>query len=243
MCGFWAGLRSNEIRHAKPSWFRLDRGILRVPAKEGDFQSKDAESREIPLSAEFVAFLRGYLKDKPNTEFILKSGKSRKSRDGTYDFKKPLGDYMAGIGHPEFYPHAMRHSWITELVNSGNHTLQEVSAWSGDNLETIEKNYWKKRVVAGSIDATLRGERTQAKQSQQIEDMVGKLGELLAASNGEKQARVVRKLNELMKANGIKLDEVLTKTGKRPNAVSTDVAAAVWKKAKGKIDADARHAP
>ncbi len=232
MCGFWAGLRSNEIRHAKPSWFRLDSGILRIPAKEADFESKDGESREIPLSAEFVAFLRGYLEGKPRMDFILKSRKSRKSRDGTYDFKKPVGDYMSGIGHPEFYPHAMRHSWITELVNSGNHTLQEVAAWSGDNLETIESNYWKKRVVAGSIDATLRGERTQAKQSQQIEEIVGKLGELLATSKGHKQVKALQRISELVREHDSNLGDRLLKGGSSRRSSDEEAARAVWTRAK-----------
>ena len=231
-CGFWAGLRSNEIRHAKPSWFRLDSGILRVPAKDELFESKDGESREIPLSAEFVSFLRGYLKGKPSTEFILKSRKSQKSRDGTYDFKRPVGDYMSGIGHPEFYPHAMRHSWITELVNSGNHTLQEVAAWSGDNLETIESNYWKKRVVAGSIDATLRGERNQEKQAQQIEDMVGKLGELLEASKGPKRVKALQKISEFVKRHDSSLGELLPTVGSSRRSSNDINTRTVWARAK-----------
>jgi len=96
----------------------------------------------------------------------------------------------------------MRHSWITELVNSGNHTLQDVAAWSGDDIQTIEKNYWKKRVIAGSIDATLRGERTQAKQAQQLDELVSQVGELLKTSKGSKHSRTLEKLNELMKLHG-----------------------------------------
>ena len=37
----------------------------------------------------------------------------------------------------------MRHSWITHLCNCGNHTLQDVVAWSGDTIQTIEKTIGK----------------------------------------------------------------------------------------------------
>ncbi len=201
-CGFWAGLRSNEIKHAKPRWFHLGRGILKVPAKEGRFESKDSEGREIPLSEDFISFLREYFRGRPADEFVLQNRTKRKSSDGTYSFKRPVKLYMESLDHPEFYPHAMRHSWITELVNSGNHTLQDVAAWSGDDIQTIEKNYWKKRVIAGSIDATLRGERTQAKQAQQLDELVSQVGELLKSSKGSKHSRTLEKLNELIKLHG-----------------------------------------
>ncbi len=208
---------------------------MRIPSKEGGFESKDSEGREIPLSAEFVDFLRKYLSVATPNSFILRSRKNRKSKNETYDFRKPVSDYMAGVGHHEFYPHSMRHSWITELVNSGNHTLQEVSAWSGDNLETIERNYWKKRVVAGSIDATLRGERTQVKQAQQLDEVVAKLGELLTASHGPKQARAIQKLSELMRRHDIDLEGLLApKDRERPEAPE-ELRKAAWTRFKEKV--------
>lgn len=69
------------------------------------------------------------------------------------------------MGRPEVYPHSFRHSWITALCNSGNHTITEVAAWSGDRLETIEENYWKKTAAKGALDATLSGLRKSTEEA------------------------------------------------------------------------------
>lgn len=162
-CGFHAGLRRGEIMYSRPGWFQLDRRILRVPRvdaiTETIFEVKDSEDRDIPLSAEFLEFLREFLNGVSRTEYCLRNPTQRRSKTGAYDFKKPFADYVSKSGNPELFPHAMRHSWITELCNSGNHSIQEVSAWSGDSIDTIEKNYWHKRATPGALDLTMRGVR------------------------------------------------------------------------------------
>lgn len=119
-------------------------------------------------------------------------------------------------------------------MNSSNHALQEVSAWSGDNLGTIERNYWKKRVVAGLIDATLRGERTQVKQSQQIDDLVTQIGELLKSSKGSKNVRSLENFNEFMKLHGtgFKLSRETVPNANVPSTEHQTKAREVWTRAK-----------
>lgn len=178
-CGFHAGLRRGEIMHARPTWFALNRGILRVPRVDelGDnkFQIKDNETRDIPLSADFEKFVRGFLKDVAADEYCLRNPTKRRSKTGTYDFIQPFRAYVAQAGHTGFFPHAMRHSWITELCNSGNHTMQEVSSWSGDSVETIEKNYWHKKTEKGALDHTMRGIRRMDEQDALIQEMARNL--------------------------------------------------------------------
>jgi integrase len=163
-CGFHAGLRRGEIMHARATWFRLDRGILRVPRFDKVaghlFQVKDSETREIPLSAEFASFAECFLKQTKQQKYCLSNPTERRSKSGTYDFRRPFQKFMETAGHPEIFPHAMRHSWITELCNSGNHSIQEVSAWSGDSIQTIEKNYWHKKATKGALDDTMQGKRS-----------------------------------------------------------------------------------
>lgn len=181
-CGFHAGLRSGEIRHACPEWFQLRRKVLRVPQIDGDvtvFQAKDSESREIPLSPQFLSFLQTFLPTVKRGEYCLRNPTKRRSKGGTYDFRTPFKTFVGKNGWQGLYPHAMRHSWITELCNSGNHTIQEIAAWSGDNLETIEKNYWHKRTVAGALDHTMQGKRKEDEANALVERIATQVGVLV----------------------------------------------------------------
>src|SRR5690242_21021880 len=49
----------------RPDWFQIRRSIVRVPrvdeVGENKFEVKDSESREIPLSPQFLDFLREFL--------------------------------------------------------------------------------------------------------------------------------------------------------------------------------------
>ena len=177
-CGFHAGLRKGEIMHATPDWFDLQRGILRVPRIDeigtNRFRIKDDEPRQIPLSAPFIVFLNNFL-PKVSGGYCLKNPRKRKSKTGTYDFKYPFKKFMEKHGMPKVTPHAMRHSWISELCNSGNHLPHEVAAWSGDTLETIEKHYWHKKAIPGALDETMAGVKTTSEERtsrQQIAQML-----------------------------------------------------------------------
>lgn len=163
-CGFHAGMRAGEIKHSRVAWFDLKRGIIAIPAMENQtlptgkrhqWKTKDGDAREIPMSAAFRVFLGEFLR--PKSGHCLKS--IRGAGDGLFDFRAPFEKFMEAQGRDDVFPHAMRHSWITELTNSGNHSMQEISAWSGDCLETIESNYWKKKTEAGALDGTLAGKR------------------------------------------------------------------------------------
>ncbi len=124
-CGFHAGMRAGEIKHSRVAWFDLKRGIISIPATESQtlptgkrhqWKTRDGDASEIPLSAAFLAFLGEFLRTK--TGHVLKS--TRGSKDGLFDFRAPFENFMGSQGRPEVFPHAMRHSWISELTNSGN---------------------------------------------------------------------------------------------------------------------------
>ena len=97
-CGFHAGLRRGEIMHARPAWFDLGRRVLTVPRMdevgENKFQIKDDESRDIPLSQQFSAFLQDFL---PNIKegYCLQNPTKRRSKAGTYDFRLPFSEFAA----------------------------------------------------------------------------------------------------------------------------------------------------
>lgn len=184
-CGFHAGMRAGEIKHSRAAWFDLSRGLIAIPAEEIQtlpnrkkypWKTKSGEGREIPLSPAFKAFLDSFLEDKKGHCLPSKLD----SKDGLWDFRLPFKSFMTRMERSEVFPHAMRHSWISELCNSGNHTIQEVSSWSGDRLETIESNYWKKKAEAGALDLTMSGVRKGKEESEfrkEIREKLARMGE------------------------------------------------------------------
>jgi hypothetical protein len=70
--------------------------------------------------------------------------------------------------------HAMRHSWISSLCNSGHASITQVSAWSGDSIETIQNSYWKKRVAPEALADTLAGKKV-GQDSQDMKEMLAQI--------------------------------------------------------------------
>lgn len=163
-CGFHCGMRRGEIQHAQKSWFRLDaqppvvvipgREIQNLKSGKHEWRTKDGETRHVPLSEAFCSFLGSFLSN--CTKSCLES---RISKDGLLDFRLPFERYAKLMGREDMTMHAMRHSWISSLCNSGHATITQVAAWSGDRIETIENAYWKKRVTPEALTDTLSGKR------------------------------------------------------------------------------------
>ena len=222
-CGFHAGLRRGEIMHSRISWFDRKRRVLTIPGKERqtlpskksyewkskerqklpsgksyDWKSKDGESREIPLSSGFSAFLETFLAE-PKRDFCLLSKK--RSASGLFDFRAPFQKFMKQKERPDVTRHAMRHSWITELCNSGNHSITEIAAWSGDTVETIETNYWKKRVRTGGLDDTMAGKRS----GDALKEVAATLKTMSTAGLDKETTEAIKKLlNATEKSNQAK---------------------------------------
>ena len=178
------GMRAGEVKHACAEWF--SNGLVNIPSKQVykmkdgsayEWRTKDNDPRQIPIPPKMREFLDAFLKGKKGLV-----NKSAISKDFIWDFRKPLAEHMKKVGRPDFFPHAFRHSWITAMMNQKK-SIQQVSSWSGDSLQTLEKNYWKKQVVAGETDDVVEGikeksmaEIIQEAVSQAVKQTVAELG-------------------------------------------------------------------
>ena len=145
--GFHAGLRRTEITEARPEWFDLEAGMLKIAETE-TFKPKDREARSIPLTKEFQRFLAIYGLPKP---FVLRPDKpslpplkTRKPDDPTYryDFRRPFDDHMKAHGCPWVTPHVMRHTFAS-LLASASVSIYMIAKWLGDDVRVTEKHYAK----------------------------------------------------------------------------------------------------
>ena len=145
-CGFHAGLRREEIVEAVPWWFHLDTRKLEL-RKTPTIQFKDKEERTIPMTEQFVEFIRNYGLRAP---FMLHpENPARKVVKGRrqgwryrYDFRRPFEEYMESQGCSWVTPHIMRHTFASLLASKGR-SIYKISMWLGDDVRTTHKHYAK----------------------------------------------------------------------------------------------------
>lgn len=135
--GFHCGLRREEIGEARPEWFDLKNGILHVQ-RSATWEPKDRDDRSIPMSKEFVAFMRKLGLPSP---FILAPGKKEKGKwRYRYDFRRPFTEYVASKGMEWCTPHTMRRTFASLKVSAGV-SLYKVAVWLGDLERVVQDHY------------------------------------------------------------------------------------------------------
>jgi integrase len=148
-CGFHAGLRRKEIGAAKVSWFDLKAGLLHVANDEG-FTSKDSENRTIPLTDEFLKFLKGFLSGRNANEFCLKHEHLAGRGKYRYDFQRTVRSHFRMLS-VDLDIHGMRRSFASNLVSEGE-SIFIVAQWLGDGVQVVQKHYAYLAPHSGSIN-------------------------------------------------------------------------------------------
>ncbi len=148
-CGFHAGLRRREIGMAKVSWFDLKAGLLHVANDEG-FTSKDSENRTIPLTDEFLKFLKGFLSSRKANEFCLKHEHLAGRGKYRYDFQRTVRSHFRMLS-VDLDIHGMRRSFASNLVSEGE-SIFIVAQWLGDGVQVVQKHYAYLAPHSGSIN-------------------------------------------------------------------------------------------
>ncbi len=165
--GFHAGLRKNEIVSARPAWFNLDRGQLEVPGSEVvplppvgrfraqtyHFNTKNGQSRRIPLSPAAARFLTGFLSSRCDHLFCL--APDSRGRRYRYDPRRPFTTLMRARGLESITMHTMRHSYATALAASGQVQTHQLAKWVGDHVVTVMKHYYHDDPRPGDLRGVL----------------------------------------------------------------------------------------
>lgn len=147
-CGFHAGLRRNEIVHARPEWFDFDHKMMNIkivtPEAAGKrgldvFKPKGRSERSIPLSPGFQEFLSEYINSE--WDYCIGQGIRRRRNAYRYDFRRMFETFMLVQGFSWCSIHTMRHSFISTLYSSGKVMTSHISEWTGDEERTLDGHY------------------------------------------------------------------------------------------------------
>jgi integrase len=136
-CGFQCGMRKNEIVEAQPGWFDLRLKTCHIQ-DHSTFRRKNGKILPIPLSDEFVAFLKTYLN--PHAPYCLRPDTTAaRTVRYRYDFRV---EFLADIRRhdPKATAHTMRHSFASHMAQVGT-SLHQIAVWIGDKVATVEKHY------------------------------------------------------------------------------------------------------
>lgn len=139
-CGFHVGMRKMEIVEARPEWFNLEARTVEIRATE-TFRPKDRDARTVPLTDQFVAFLKQWGLRSP---YVLQPDVMHGSHRYRFDFRRAFSDYMKAQGVPWISPHVMRHSFASICATKGI-DIYRIATWLGDDVRVVQKHYAKLR--------------------------------------------------------------------------------------------------
>jgi integrase len=139
-CALHCGLRRGEVVAARPHWFDLDAGLLHIQ-NEADWLVKDRCNRTIPLTAEFLDFLKVYGIRKP---FMFRphkaDNKNKRSWEYRTDFRLLFKKHLTQLGITGITFHDLRRTFASLHVSRGT-PLYHVAKWLGDHPNVVESTY------------------------------------------------------------------------------------------------------
>ncbi|MGH8094125.1 MAG: tyrosine-type recombinase/integrase [Chthoniobacterales bacterium] len=139
-CGFHTGMRKMEIVESVPSWFDLAARTVEIRATE-TFRPKDRDARTIPLTDQFVEFLKSWGLRSP---YVLQPDVLHGSHRYRFDFRRAFDDYMKAQGVAWVSPHVMRHSFASICAAKGI-DIYRIATWLGDDVRVVQRHYAKLR--------------------------------------------------------------------------------------------------
>ena len=124
--GYYTGLRIGEILALQKSDIDFDSRILHVWKKVEDFnghpklttEMKTMSSQaDLPLCQPLYEILRDNCKDLNDSDLLITNSKGELAPQS--NFRSALKREAARAGYPDFHPHQLRHTFVTNLIRSG----------------------------------------------------------------------------------------------------------------------------
>lgn len=131
MSMFGAGLRNSEVCNLAESDVNFETRMLYVQ------DSKYDKDRYVPMSDDVLESLETWSERRPESEYFfstMKGGQldTRYIRELTYRISEKSGVYLQdGMKKKKVNPHALRHSFATDALKSGDFTIREVQELMG----------------------------------------------------------------------------------------------------------------
>lgn len=133
--GIHCGLRKGEVLQVAPHWIDLRNGLLHVQASR-DWQPKDRDNRTIPLTREFLEFLRPFSNREP---YIVRPDVTAGAGRYRWDFRRPFTDLLEEVEVKCTF-HDLRRTFASQLISSGV-SAYKVARWLGDGMAVVEAHY------------------------------------------------------------------------------------------------------
>ena len=151
--GLLAGLRKNEILHARPSWVNLQQRVLSVkPDPEDGWKPKNGKPRTLPLAEELAEELERVGVREP---FLVKPNKPFGKWLYRWDFRAQFKTAARRAGITNIVFHDLRGAFASRLVMAGVNPYK-VCKWHGAQFATFEKHYAHLIPGDSEINATAR---------------------------------------------------------------------------------------
>lgn len=139
-CALHCGLRKGEVIASRPHWFDMKAGLLHVQNEE-DWLTKDRDNRTIPLTREFLSFLKIYgIRSPYMLRPDVESKPKRKSFQYRTDFKKLFAAHMKALELPKVTFHDLRRTFASLHASHGT-PLYHIAKWLGDEPGVVERTY------------------------------------------------------------------------------------------------------
>ena len=177
-----AGLRVSEVVRLAPSDIRWKDGILEV------HRGKGAKDRNVPVDQATVGWLRAWAAERPRSRHFFSTLRgSRLSPRYLQQMVKRLAHRAALERAHRVTPHVLRHTYATELLNSG-FTIREVQELLGH--ASVQTTQVYTHVRPHDLAAKIRQRRQPEESRREAEALAHRILEL------SEEARAV--LSELL---------------------------------------------
>ena len=161
MMMYGAGLRVSEVCNLNELDVNFETGIIYV--QEG----KGGKDRYVPMTDDVVEAAENWLKVRPESDYFfctLKGGQldTRYIREMCYRISKKTEVYIQdGKKTRPVNPHALRHSFATEILKSGDFNIRELQELMGHSDISTTQIYT--HVVMDDIVEKFKGRRSIVK--------------------------------------------------------------------------------